>query len=339
MSKLCGISHVAVVTADLDGYRAFYEGTIGLETALLLAAGPGHGRQATVFAGDAMLHVFEVADARRGGRRDRLGDAPAGTARPLRLDGARRRRADRDLVPTRSPSARRAGTSVRSDRCSPSATSIRTGSRERSTASTLTSTRRRCETRTRSSTGAGSSGPGTPCTPATGRPTHEGTTTSTPGIGRRRRRTAIVATATALALVAAAWRRFGRLVVGGDHGSDGAQADRQERAAGDRRPGRREVVGAGRRGAARVWTPQELLAIAYAQPPMFAPAAEYYYSNTNYVLLGLIIEQLDGKSLAASFEDRLCGPSACPRRRFPPPPRAPSQRSAPRWAGVWHDVP
>ena len=57
-----------------------------------------------------------------------------------------------------------------------------------------------------------------------------------------------------------------------------------------------------------MWTPQELLAIVYAQPPMFAPGAEYYYSNTNYVLLGLIIEQLDGKSLAVSFEDRLFGP-------------------------------
>jgi D-alanyl-D-alanine carboxypeptidase len=58
----------------------------------------------------------------------------------------------------------------------------------------------------------------------------------------------------------------------------------------------------------RVWTPQELLAIAFAQPMMFAPGAEYYYSNTNYVLLGLIIEQLDGRPLAASFEDRLFGP-------------------------------
>ena len=58
----------------------------------------------------------------------------------------------------------------------------------------------------------------------------------------------------------------------------------------------------------REWTPQELLAIAFAQPTMFAPGAEYSYSNTNYVLLGLIIEQLDGRPLAASFEDRLFEP-------------------------------
>ena len=41
---------------------------------------------------------------------------------------------------------------------------------------------------------------------------------------------------------------------------------------------------------------------------MFAPGAEYEYSNTNYVLLGLIIEQLDGKPLATVFQDRLFGP-------------------------------
>ena len=61
-SRPCGVNHVAVVTADLDVYRTFYEDTIGLDTALVLAAGPGHGRQAIVFAGDVMLHVFEVAD-------------------------------------------------------------------------------------------------------------------------------------------------------------------------------------------------------------------------------------------------------------------------------------
>ena len=38
------------------------------------------------------------------------------------------------------------------------------------------------------------------------------------------------------------------------------------------------------------------------------PAREYEYSNTNYVLLGLIIEQLDGKPLATAFEDRLFEP-------------------------------
>ena len=49
-----------MVTADLDGFRAFYEDTIGLETMMVLGAGPGHARQAIIVAGEVMLHVFEL---------------------------------------------------------------------------------------------------------------------------------------------------------------------------------------------------------------------------------------------------------------------------------------
>lgn len=55
-----GISHVGVITPDLDRFRAFYENTIGLETTLVFGAGPGHDRQAVLMAGQVMLHVFEV---------------------------------------------------------------------------------------------------------------------------------------------------------------------------------------------------------------------------------------------------------------------------------------
>ena len=67
----------------------------------------------------------------------------------------------------------------------------------------------------------------------------------------------------------------------------------------------------------RVWKPQELLDIAFAQPPNFAPGAQYEYSNTNYVLLGLIIEQLDGKPIAASFKERLFDPLGLNDTVFP----------------------
>lgn len=58
----------------------------------------------------------------------------------------------------------------------------------------------------------------------------------------------------------------------------------------------------------KAWTPQEVLTIAFAQPPNFAPNAEYEYCNTNYALLGLIAEKVGGKPLAAQFQDRLFGP-------------------------------
>ena len=67
----------------------------------------------------------------------------------------------------------------------------------------------------------------------------------------------------------------------------------------------------------REWTPQELLDIAFAQPANFAPDAEFEYSNTNYVLLGLIIEKVDGKPLATSFQDRLFGPLGMTNTELP----------------------
>ena len=58
----------------------------------------------------------------------------------------------------------------------------------------------------------------------------------------------------------------------------------------------------------KVWTPAELLAIAFAHPPNFPPGTKYEYNNTNYALLGVVIEKLDGKPLAQVMHDRLFGP-------------------------------
>src|SRR4029079_12748919 len=65
MSAPSGVSHIAGVTGDLDGYRAFYEDTIGLRTTIVFGGGTGHSRQAILMAGDAMLHVFEVANVQK----------------------------------------------------------------------------------------------------------------------------------------------------------------------------------------------------------------------------------------------------------------------------------
>lgn len=59
---------------------------------------------------------------------------------------------------------------------------------------------------------------------------------------------------------------------------------------------------------AKVWTPAELLAIAFAHPPNFPPGAKYEYVNTNYALLGVVAEKVDGKPLAQAMQDRLFGP-------------------------------
>jgi D-alanyl-D-alanine carboxypeptidase len=69
---------------------------------------------------------------------------------------------------------------------------------------------------------------------------------------------------------------------------------------------------------ARVWTAQELLAIAFKRPTIFAPGKEYDYCNTNYVLLGLIAEKLEGAPLAKIFQDRLFGPLGMKHTLLPP---------------------
>ena len=59
---------------------------------------------------------------------------------------------------------------------------------------------------------------------------------------------------------------------------------------------------------ARAHTPADLLAIAFKRPPDFQPGAEYEYNNTNYALLGLIIEKAAPKPLAEVMRERLFGP-------------------------------
>src|SRR3954452_7262678 len=55
----------------------------------------------------------------------------------------------------------------------------------------------------------------------------------------------------------------------------------------------------------RVWTPREIVAIATAHPPTFAPGAGWSYSDTNYYVLGLIVEAATGRSLADELRRRI----------------------------------
>ncbi|MEE6165450.1 MULTISPECIES: serine hydrolase domain-containing protein [unclassified Mycolicibacterium] len=62
------------------------------------------------------------------------------------------------------------------------------------------------------------------------------------------------------------------------------------------------------RDPAKAWTPQEVLAIAFAHPPTGQPDSTYEYCNTNYALLGLVAEKVGGRPLAAQLHDRLFAP-------------------------------
>lgn len=59
---------------------------------------------------------------------------------------------------------------------------------------------------------------------------------------------------------------------------------------------------------AKVWTPRELLDIAFGEPPVAAPGTRFHDSDTDYELLGLVAEKAGGRPLAAQFEDQLFRP-------------------------------
>ena len=63
---------------------------------------------------------------------------------------------------------------------------------------------------------------------------------------------------------------------------------------------------------ARVWTPPELLAYADGarHAPYFAPGQGAAYANTNYVLLGLVVEAATGRPFRDALRDRILGPLA-----------------------------
>src|SRR3954469_5482814 len=58
----------------------------------------------------------------------------------------------------------------------------------------------------------------------------------------------------------------------------------------------------------RVWEPEELAKIGIEYSPLFDPGTQFDYSNTNYVLLGLVLEQVTGKPIRELYRQRIIEP-------------------------------
>jgi D-alanyl-D-alanine carboxypeptidase len=67
----------------------------------------------------------------------------------------------------------------------------------------------------------------------------------------------------------------------------------------------------------RVWTPLELVSFVDGRPPLFAPGSVWYYSNTNFILLGLIVERITGRPLGDELRDRIFEPLRLAHTSFP----------------------
>jgi D-alanyl-D-alanine carboxypeptidase len=65
------------------------------------------------------------------------------------------------------------------------------------------------------------------------------------------------------------------------------------------------------------WPPRDLVALATSHPPQFPPGTAFGYSNTNYILLGLIIEAATRHTAAAEIQRRLIRPLGLADTSFP----------------------
>ncbi len=65
------------------------------------------------------------------------------------------------------------------------------------------------------------------------------------------------------------------------------------------------------------YAPAALLRTALDHPPVAAPGARYSYSNTNYLVLGLVIRAVTGHPYAAELDRRILGPAGLHHTSFP----------------------
>ena len=67
----------------------------------------------------------------------------------------------------------------------------------------------------------------------------------------------------------------------------------------------------------RVWAPEEMARIGIKESPLFDPGSEWFYSNTNYVLLGLVLEQVTGKPINQLYQKEIIEPLDLEETSFP----------------------
>jgi D-alanyl-D-alanine carboxypeptidase len=85
--------------------------------------------------------------------------------------------------------------------------------------------------------------------------------------------------------------------------------------------GSRKILAQLRRNRAYVWSPRRLVALAVAQRPTFAPGKGWAYSNTGYLLLGMIVKSVTGKTIETEVTSRIIRPLGLAHTDMPVTPR------------------
>lgn len=77
----------------------------------------------------------------------------------------------------------------------------------------------------------------------------------------------------------------------------------------------------------RKWTRQELVEFAVSNDPYFPPGEGFEYSNTNTILIGMIIEQITGNDLIGEIQRRILEPLKLDNTIFPTTPEMTGEHS------------
>src|SRR5581483_8381840 len=56
------------------------------------------------------------------------------------------------------------------------------------------------------------------------------------------------------------------------------------------------------------WTPKQMVGFAATKPLLFEPGTKFSYSNTNYIVLALLAERIDGKPYEQQLADYIFRP-------------------------------
>ncbi len=67
----------------------------------------------------------------------------------------------------------------------------------------------------------------------------------------------------------------------------------------------------------RAWQPRQLVTLAERYPQQFEPGTAWEYSNTNYIVAGLLIEAVTGRPLARELQRRIFTPLRLDHTSFP----------------------
>ncbi|MGR4883261.1 serine hydrolase domain-containing protein [Streptomyces sp. LARHCF249] len=70
-------------------------------------------------------------------------------------------------------------------------------------------------------------------------------------------------------------------------------------------------------GPTRPFTPQQLLDYSFKHPVQFEPNAKWQYSNTNLILLGLVVEKVGGKPIQEFIRQEVLEPAGLRKTVFP----------------------